>query len=87
MLAEELNDAFEVFKTPHAEFLPLAVIPHDGTTAKDVDKLLQYAFVTFMLDHTELWKNLPSHRHCRLTVNGYMKAAFAIDEPDDPCGV
>src|SRR5439155_23110498 len=70
--------------SPDPKLFPITVIRGDLTESEKLMQSLQNRNILLMLHHSELRKNLPTHRHARLPVDSDEEAAFSIDESDNP---
>src|SRR5438445_3635675 len=85
VLLEEWNDTQEeMFESPYPVRHPVAVIPANHTTAEVRLEGMKNVNIPFVLRDGEFRKYLETRSHVGMPVDPHLKAAFPVDEPDDP---
>ena len=85
MLLEERNDVLrQVLMSSYAIGHPVAVVLSDNTAPEVAFQRMQDLNIALMLNDGEFRKHLKSSCHFRVGVYPNMKAAFAINEADNP---
>jgi hypothetical protein len=84
---EERHHSFgQLLESPDAELLSIAVVDDDLTAPEELAKLLEEDDIPLVLDHAELWKDLPADFHRGLPIHADVEATFTVDETDHPFG-
>jgi hypothetical protein len=86
MLFAECHDLSQLLEAADAEFLTITMIPGDLAASEELVEPLKNRDIPLVLDHAELWKDLPANFHRGLPVDADEEATLSIDKPDDPFG-
>jgi hypothetical protein len=62
------------------------VIRRDLTTPEELAEPLEEGNIPLVLDHAELWKDLPADLHRGLPIHTNEEASFSVDETNHPFG-
>jgi hypothetical protein len=74
----------QLFETSDAELLSITVIRRDLTTPEELAEPLEEGNIPLVLDHAELWKDLPADLHRGLPIHANEEASFSVDENQPP---
>jgi hypothetical protein len=58
----------------------------DSTAPEELAELLEENHVPLVLDHAELWKDLPADLHRGLPIHTDEETSFSVDETNHPFG-
>src|SRR5215510_7607980 len=85
-LEERYHSFGQLLESSDAEFFSIAVIDGNLTAPEELAKLLEEGDIPLVLDHAELWKDLPADLHRGLPIHADVEATFTVDETDHPSG-
>ena len=87
MRFEERYDPLrQLSEASDAELLSITMIRGDLTAPEELAELPKEGNVPLVLDHAELWQDLPADLHRGLPIDADEETSFSIDETDHPFG-
>ena len=84
MIDKELTDLLQSVELANSQTKPVSMVAPDNSSTKETFERLKYLCVTFMLNDHKFRQHLIADGHFVVLLEANMKAAFRIDESDDP---
>jgi hypothetical protein len=86
MRPEKPDDFRQLLDSSDSQLLTVTVIRGDLAKSEKFLQLLQNRYISLVLHHAKLGKDLPTSRHAGLSVDADEEAPFSIDESNNPVG-